>query len=538
MERGLARDERLLEAGLILSSELSLPVTLQRIVELAAEITGARYGALGVLGRDGVITEFITTGVSDAERVAIGHIPVGRGILGVLINDARPLRLAEIASDPRSVGFPPNHPPMHSFLGAPVTARGQVFGNIYLTEKQGAAEFDADDQRALVVLAAQAGVAIENARLYEQASDRARRLEALRAVAAAILRGDHVEVVLGLVAGYARELAGADLATVAVPTEDGEFAIDAADGERAERLRGVHFPVEGSVAGEVLRTGKVVVLADATADERAGEPLVGLGGVGPALFVPLSAEGRAFGTLAVANAAGGPAFREADVQLLETFGEQAAVALEHARLRRELDRLLVLQDRERIAKELHDGAIQALFAVGMGLQGTAMLARDPELAGRIEGAVDELDRVIRDLRNYIFGLRPGILADRQLDQALRRLAEEFQQRTGVVAVAEIDPDAAALLASSAGDVVQLAREALSNVSRHAAAATCRISLRRDGGEVVLEIDDDGRGFEPDRVAGTGHGLGNLRERAAALGGHAGISSIPGQGTTVTVTIPA
>jgi two-component system, NarL family, sensor histidine kinase DevS len=538
MERGLARDERLLGAGLILSSELSLPVTLQRIVELAAEITGARYGALGVLGRDGVITEFITTGVSDAERVAIGHIPVGRGILGVLINDARPLRLAEIASDPRSVGFPPNHPPMHSFLGAPVTARGQVFGNIYLTEKQGAAEFDADDQRALVVLAAQAGVAIENARLYEQASDRARRLEALRAVAAAILRGDHVEVVLGLVAGYARELAGADLATVAVPTEDGEFAIDAADGERAERLRGVHFPVEGSVAGEVLRTGKVVVLADATADERAGEPLVGLGGVGPALFVPLSAEGRAFGTLAVANAAGGPAFREADVQLLETFGEQAAVALEHARLRRELDRLLVLQDRERIAKELHDGAIQALFAVGMGLQGTAMLARDPELAGRIEGAVDELDRVIRDLRNYIFGLRPGILADRQLDQALRRLAEEFQQRTGVVAVAEIDPDAAALLASSAGDVVQLAREALSNVSRHAAAATCRISLRRDGGEVVLEIDDDGRGFEPDRVAGTGHGLGNLRERAAALGGHAGISSIPGQGTTVTVTIPA
>jgi two-component system, NarL family, sensor histidine kinase DevS len=538
MERGLARDERLLGAGLILSSELSLPVTLQRIVELAAEITGARYGALGVLGRDGVITEFITTGVSDAERVAIGHIPVGRGILGVLINDARPLRLAEIASDPRSVGFPPNHPPMHSFLGAPVTARGQVFGNIYLTEKQGAAEFDADDQRALVVLAAQAGVAIENARLYEQASDRARRLEALRAVAAAILRGDHVEVVLGLVAGYARELAGADLATVAVPTEDGEFAIDAADGERAERLRGVHFPVEGSVAGEVLRTGKVVVLADATADERAGEPLVGLGGVGPALFVPLSAEGRAFGTLAVANAAGGPAFREADVQLLETFGEQAAVALEHARLRRELDRLLVLQDRERIAKELHDGAIQALFAVGMGLQGTAMLARDPELAGRIEGAVDELDRVIRDLRNYSFGLRPGILADRQLDQALRRLAEEFQQRTGVVAVAEIDPDAAALLASSAGDVVQLAREALSNVSRHAAAATCRISLRRDGGEVVLEIDDDGRGFEPDRVAGTGHGLGNLRERAAALGGHAGISSIPGQGTTVTVTIPA
>jgi signal transduction histidine kinase len=535
MERGRARDERLLEAGLILSSELSLPSILQRIVELAAELTGARYGALGVLGRDGVITAFITTGVSAAERAAIGHIPVGRGILGVLIDDARPLRLAEIASDPRSVGFPPNHPPMRSFLGAPVTARGQVFGNIYLTEKQSAAEFDDDDQHALVVLAAQAGVAIENARLYEEASDRARRLEALRAVAAAILSGGQAEAVLGLVARYARELADADVGAIAVPTDDEDLVVQAADGEAAERLRGRRVPVEGSMAGEVLRSGKVVVLADA--DDRGDQSLIGLGGVGPALFVPLQGEGRAFGTLAVANARGGPPFREADVQLLETFAEQAAVALEHARLRRELDRLLVLEDRERIAKELHDGAIQALFAVGLGLQGTAMLARDPQLAGRIEGAVEELDRVIRDLRNYIFGLRPGILADRQLDQALRRLAEEFQQRTGVVAVAEIDPEAAAELAGSAGDVVQLAREALSNVSRHAAATTCRVSLRQDEDGVVLEVDDDGRGFDPGQVSGAGHGLGNLRERAATLGGRAEITSVQGQGTTVRVIIP-
>jgi signal transduction histidine kinase len=533
-----ARDERLLEAGLILSSELSLPLILQRIVELAAEITGARYGALGVLGRDGGISEFITTGISDTERAAIGHIPVGRGILGVLINDARPLRLAEIASDPRSVGFPPNHPPMRSFLGAPVSARGQVFGNIYLTEKRGAAEFDDDDERALVVLAAQAGVAIANARLYEEASDRARRLEALGAVAAAILRGDQAEVVLSMVARYARELAAANLATVAAPTDhdEGELVVQAADGEAAERLDGLRFPVEGSVAGDVLRTGKVVVLPDAGADERTGQPLVALGGLGPAMFVPLQAEGRASGVLAVANVHGGPAFREADVQLLETFAAQAAVALEHLRLRRELDRLAVLEDRERIAKELHDGAIQALFAVGLGLQGTTMLARDPELAGRIEGAVEELDRVIRDLRNYIFGLRPGILADRQLDQALRRLAEEFAQRSGVVAVAEVDPQAAAALASSAGEVVQLAREALSNVSRHAQAATCRVSLRQEEAGVVLEVDDDGRGFDPDRVAG-GNGLGNLRERAAALGGRAEVASAPGQGTTVRVTIP-
>jgi GAF domain-containing protein len=213
-------------------------------------------------------------------------------------------------------------------------------------------QFDADDERALVVLAAQAGVAVENARPYEETRDRARRLEAVQAVATAILGGDPAEQVLALVARYARELAGADLATVAVPADGDELVVQAVDGEQAERLRGVRFPVEGSVAGEVLRTGKVVVLDDAADDDRTRQPLVRLGGIGPALFTPLSAEGRAFGALAVANGRGGPAFREADAQLLETFAAQAAVALEHVRLRREVERLAVLEDRERIAKEL------------------------------------------------------------------------------------------------------------------------------------------------------------------------------------------
>jgi signal transduction histidine kinase len=529
------RYERLLEAGLALSSELSLPAILQRIVEQAAGITGARYGALGVLGRGGRITEFITTGCTAQERAAIGHIPVGRGILGVLIEDAAPLRLRDIAEDPRSVGFPPNHPTMRSFLGAPVTARGQVFGNIYLAEKQGAAEFDAEDERALVLLAAQAGVAIQNARLYEEAEARAKRLEALRAITVAILQGTDPGEPLGLVARHARELVGADVATIAIPAADRELVVEAADGSGAGELRGAVFPVEGSVSGEVIRTGQAVVLADAAADPRVSQPVVG-GGIGPAAFVPLAVRGRTFGTLMVGVAAGGPPLREAAVQLLETFAEQAAVALEYARLQRELARLAVLEDRERIAKELHDGAIQALFAVGMGLQGSAMLAGDQQLRRRIENAVEELDRVIRDLRNYIFGLRPGILADRQLDQALQRLVEELQQRGGVVAVAEIDPAAAAELAGKAGDLVQLAREALSNVGRHAGAATCRVSLYRTEDGAVLEVDDDGRGFDPAQP-GAGHGLRNLRERAAALGGRAEITSAPGEGTRVRVTIP-
>ena len=290
------------------------------------------------------------------------------------------------------------------------------------------------------------------------------------------------------------------------------------------------------MTGDVIRTGKAVVLADAGADPRTAQPIVAAG-AGPAVFVPLAVRGRTLGTLTVANGRGGPLLRETEVQLVETFAEQAAVALEYARLQGELKRLAVLEDRERIAKELHDGAIQALFAVGMGLQGSALLATDDDLRGRLQHAVEELDRVIRDLRNYIFGLRPGILADRQLDQALHGLAEELQQRTGVLVITEVDPAAAAELTGRAADVVQLAREALSNVSRHAGAATCRVSLYRDEDGGVLEVDDDGRGFDPATISGTGQGLRNLRERAEGLGGRAEIDSTPGQGTRVRVTIP-
>jgi signal transduction histidine kinase len=530
------RTARLLEAGLALSSELSLPVILQRIVDLAVDLTGARYGALGVLGPDGSITEFITTGVTEAERAAIGHIPVGRGILGVLIDDATPLRLRDLAEDPRSVGFPPNHPPMRSFLGAPVSARGHVFGNLYLTEKQDAEAFTDEDERALAMLAGQAGVAIENARLYQEAHDRARRLEAVREIATAILAGTNPDQVLGLVARHARELVGADLATLAVPAGPGELVVGAADGLHAEELAGTSFPIEGSVSGEVIRTGKTVAVADATSDQRIRQPALQAGGIGPALFAPLAVRGAVLGTLLVANATGGRPLGPADVQLTETFAEQAAVAVEHARLQQELDRLAVLEDRERIAKELHDGVIQALFAVGLGLQGSALLARDAEVQRRIGGAVEELDRVIGDLRNYIFGLRPGILADRQLDQALRRLGEELEQKAGVVTVVEVDPQAAAVLADVAADVVQLAREALSNVSRHAQATTCRVSLYRDDDTVVLEVDDDGQGFDPATARPEGQGLGNLRTRVQALGGRVELASHQDEGTRVRVEL--
>ncbi len=366
----------LIEAGLALSSELELDAVLQRIVELAVSITDARYGALGVLGQDGSISEFITEGVTDEERAAIGHPPVGHGILGLLIREKRVVRLPQISADPRSVGFPPNHPPMSSFLGAPVLALGHVFGNIYLTEKRGAEAFSEEDERAIQVLATQAGVAIENARL-------------------------------------------------------------------ADETRLAH---------------------------------------------------------------------------------------------REIERLLVLDERERIAKELHDGVIQSLFAVGMGLQGAAALGTDPRVDARIESAISEIDRAIRDLRNYIFGLRPGILADRQLDQALQDLCREFEARSDVVTIVDVDEDLASELTSLAVDLVQITRECLSNIGKHAKATTCRVSLRRGDGRALLSIDDDGQGFDPD-TDHSGMGLANLRDRVAGIGGTLSVTSSPTEGTVVEVQLP-
>ncbi|HZD80559.1 MAG TPA: GAF domain-containing sensor histidine kinase [Actinomycetota bacterium] len=537
MDHRIDRRDRLIEAGLTLSSELSLEGVLQRIVELAVEVTGARYGALGVIGAEGRLIEFLTTGVSDAERERIGHPPEGHGILGALIREGGALRIPDIAADPRSVGFPPNHPPMRSFLGMPIRSRDEIFGNIYLTEKQGAPGFTPEDERDLSVLAAQAGVAVENARLYREAQRRRRWLEAVREIATSILSGAPPEQALEIIADRALELVGAEIATVAVPeASTGRLTLRVARGVGADTLRGMSFPIKGSISGEVVAKGEAIAVEDASSDPRAYQPVVAVGGFGPSIFVPLMAHGSAFGTLMAANQVGGRSFEPGDAGLLQTFADQASLALEYGRAQQENQRLMVLEDRERIAKELHDGVIQALFAVGMGLQGTALMSQDEELAERIESAVGELDRVIRDLRNYIFGLRPGILADRQLDQALRALGEEFQQKSGVVTVVEVDSTVASELSSHASDLLQLARESLSNVGRHAEASTCRLSLYRNGQGAILEVDDDGRGFDPATVR-RGDGLSNMEERIDTLGGELSIDSSPAEGTTVRLFLP-
>jgi signal transduction histidine kinase len=531
------RRDKLIEAGVALASELSLSALLQRIVDLAVEITEARYGALGVLGPDGRLAEFITAGITEEEREAIGDPPVGRGILGLLMKEARPIRISDISAHPSSVGFPKHHPRMTSLLGTPIVSHGNVFGDLYLTDKHGGTGFTTQDEEAIVVLAAQASVAIENAHLYEETRRREAWLDGVREIATAILAGASTDESLRLIARRARELVGADLATIAIPDVTGtQLMILAVDGAHAEELRGSRLPLSGSISGQVIRERRAAVLEDVAADERAYQPVVQLGNLGPAILIPLLGKEEVFGTLQAANLHGGRTFGPDDVRLLETFADQAALVLEYARTQREVLRVAVLEDRERIAKELHDGVIQALFAVGMGLEGAALMSDDGDLAQRIEGAVAEIDRAIRDLRNYIFGLRPGILADRELDQALHALAQEFQDRTGIVTVADVDERVAAEIGSRASDVLQAAREALSNVGRHAQATTCRLSLHRDGDRALLEIDDDGKGFDPTATR-RGDGLTNLENRAEALGGEASIESSPTQGTTVRIHAP-
>jgi len=524
------RLSRLIDSGLALASEVSLETLLRRIVQLAIEITDATYGALGVLADDGSILEFITEGIDDELRARIGDPPTGHGILGVLIHEGGTLRIRDIGADPRSHGFPPHHPPMRSFLGAPVVSRGTVFGRIYLTEKRGADDFDDDDAHAATVLAAQAGVAVENARLHRETDRRARWLEATNEIGSMILSGEDPDAALERIAERARELLAADVAMILTPGPPDRLVVAVVVGEDAEGIRGAQLPMVGTAWGDVLRTGSAArVERLALLEDRPAW--------GASILVPLASPEGALGTLLVANRAGGSPFDRDAADLAENFASQASLALAFERANRERGRLGVLEDRERIAKDLHDGVIQSLFAVGMGLEGTVGLAKDPQITTRVEGAIEEIDATIRDLRNYIFGLRPGILADRQLVQALGDLADESSSKTGVVTVVDVDQSVAAALAPSAGDLVQLTRELLSNVGRHAGASTCRVSLRSDGeGSAVLEVDDDGAGFDPAGATG-GMGLANVEARVAGLGGRLTIESEPGRGTTVRAFLP-
>ena len=363
------------------------------------------------------------------------------------------------------------------------------------------------------------------------------RVEAMFEVTQATLQGQAPDQIMSLVVQRARGLVEAAQGLALVPDADGtNVTVTQADGLRSKVLIGTTYPAAKSLAGWVLRTKELIAVEDAGTDPRAHRPFARAALAGPAILAPLVADNSSFGVLALSNPKSKTPFSAEDLATVRVFAAQAAVALEHSRLRLELQRLAVLEDRERIARELHDGAIQSLFAVGMSLQGLVARTAAGEPQARIESAVTQIDRVIRDLRNYIFGLRPGILQDVQLHQALTRVAQDFQKRTSVSTVIDIDPHVAAHLSSHAGDLIQLTTEALSNVARHAAARTCRVSLQSNRSGALLEIDDDGKGFDPAQALGAGQGLRNLRERTDKLGGRLEIKSAAHQGTSVRVTI--
>jgi signal transduction histidine kinase len=519
----------LLGAVVGIGTDLDLHSTLQRIVVAATRLAGARYGALGVIGPDRRLVEFITDGLTVEEHRRIGDLPTGRGVLGLLIDEPHPVRLRDIAEHPRSFGFPPNHPPMRSFLGVPLRARDQVFGNLYLTEKRDADEFTQDDEELVVALAVAAGVAVDNARLYASAGYRQRWLEATAEITSVLLGEVERTSALELVARRAREVSGA--AFVAVLLQDpqtGRLTVEVVQPARPE-LSAVAVSGAG-VIGTVLAEGRAVVVDDLGT---AAEWPLSLR-TGPAMIAPLSAAGTVQGLLVVAQDPEGGRFDdEVDVGMLTTFAAQAALALERARAQDERELLVVLEDRERIARDLHDVVIQRLFATGLQLQSTARLVR-PEVAGRIDSAVDELDSTIRDIRSAIFELRSPVAATLRAD--IRATVDAAAASLGFRPQLTLDgPVDSAVPDAMRPDLVAALREALSNVVKHARPTRVGVRVAIEPGRLRLTVSDDGVGVlsEVDERSG----LVNIRERAARHDGTVTLTGTEPSGITVDWSVP-
>lgn len=530
------REQLLLRAGFDLAADVTPTVVVQRIVDLAAEMAGSARACLIVLAGDGEVRRFVTSGVTRERRV-VDRAAAEVGLLGPVLRNGQAVRLTGVKDDPSLIGLPRDHGPA-SVVAVPVCAGRRMLGALWLADSEAGGEFSEDDERALGFFAAQAGVALENARLLEEARARQRALEGVKEVSQALLEGRSTDEVLQLVARWARDLVGSSFAGVATPIGEGDtLVVRVVEGEATQGMVGTTFSATNSISGEVIRTLQPVVVADASVDERRAQPMVQRGVLGPALFIPLAMRDRAFGTLAVANDRGGSVFSPDDVLVVQTFANEASVALEYARIREELERLTLLEERERIAMELHDGVVQTLFAVGLSLQVEGEDEPEDMRRRRFE-AVTSIDRAIRDLRNYIYGLRPEDLADRHLERALRDVVSSFERSSGIEITALIEPKAASALAHRSDTVLQAAREAVSNAVRHSGAQRIELRFFLDGGDAVVEVADDGRGFDAVQAAGgQGRGLANLGSRAKALGGVLEIEQVNGGGTMVRLRAP-
>ena len=524
----------LLDAVVGIGTDLDLRSTLERIVVAACRLTDATYGALGVIGPDRTLVEFVTHGLSPERRRLIGDLPRGHGVLGLLIEDPRPIRLPDITAHARAYGFPANHPTMRSFLGVPVRIRDQVFGNLYLADKRGGGQFTDEDEELMVAVAVAAGAAIENARLYAQMRRRQRWLEAATEITAVLLGEVNRHSALQLVAARAREVAEADLTLVMIYDEPADaLTVEVTAGEVPDGLLGATVQGARGDFRAVVADRHITVVEDLG---KATEWPVELQ-TGTALLVPLAAGGETLGALVVAYRRGSVVFAEdPDVALVETFAGQAALALERSRAQDEREMLAVLGDRERIARDLHDVVIQRLFAAGMQLQGTAHSTGRPELRARIDAVVDALDTTIRDIRGAIFELRTP--AAGELRGEIRAILAEAGASLGFRPGLSLDgPVDSAVPEPVRPALLAVLREALSNVVRHARASSVEVSVCLAGGRMVVTVADAGVGIGIGvGLSGTG-GLTNMRRRAEELGGSCTVSPGDPGGTTLTWSVP-
>ncbi|MCS5718139.1 GAF domain-containing protein [Herbiconiux sp. CPCC 205763] len=505
-----ARLEALLRANHAVVEHLELPVVLERIVEAAMELVGADYGALGVIAAHGGIDQFIHVGMDQADVERIGRFPEGHGLLGALIDDPHPIRLHRVADDPRSCGVPAGHPPMGGFLGVPIRVRDQVYGNLYLSNRRDGG-FNDEDDRLITALAATAGVAIENARLFAETQRRQAWSAASAEITSTLLSEAHSDSIVLLV-DRVLELSTADLVCMLVPSgRPDELIVDVAAGRGAAGLRGVLIPISDSIARRVIEGRRPELLDDSEITLPDGREL------GPAMAVPLIAAGRAEGVLVVARMAPALRFTTADLDMAADFAGQASVAMQLAKARADRQRLLLLEDRGRIARDLHDHVIQQIFGTGLELQSIAgSLAGEPA-AARIHKSVEHLDASISQIRTAIFALTaPSGPADDAVRHLILDLATELSPRlASIPQVSFSGPVDLLVTGDLARDVIAVIREGLTNTAKHAAAGHVSVSIAVAEGWVVIDMTDDGGGIVDH---GRRSGLANLTHRAEIRGG--------------------
>lgn len=524
-EIGSTRDKMqgLLDAVLAVGAGLELDSTLQRIVQAAVELVGARYGALGVLGSHHDLSQFVYVGIEPETRAQMGHLPEGKGLLGLLIKDPRAIRLHDLSEHAASVGFPPNHPPMHSFLGVPVRVRDEAYGNLYMTEKIGGGDFTADDEVVLAALAAAAGVAVENARLFERSRTRERWLEATAEINAQLLAGASDEDALRLIAQRTVELASASWAVVLLAEGDGRLRRAAEAGEMS--VEG-EFIAEAAVFAEVLESGAPTLVEDGRLGALFPE-------AGAAALLPMRAGTTVTGVLLAVREKAAPVFGADLVPLLASFADQAVVAIEFAENQNARRLVDVLEDRDRIARDLHDLVIQRLFATGMSLQGSLTWVNHPEARRRVQKAVNQLDQTVLEIRTSIFDLQAD-MGDTGLRRRLLDIVAELTEGAELTPAVRMSGTIDNLVPDYIGEHAQaVVRETVSNALRHARATELTLTVEA-GDALVISVVDNGQGMPP-QVARSG--LRNLEERAISLGGGLTVADEPGGGTRVTWQVP-